>query len=336
MQASPGLHPNGTEAFDLVSVGETMLMFVPDPPQPLDGRVRYRPTVAGAESNVAAFAAALGVRSAWVSRVGDDQFGRHVLQELTGRGVDVCRVERDPRRPTGVAFKELSSDGTRVRYFRRGSAASAMGEGAEQVVRSLHTRLVHVTGITAALSDSCQALVQRLMTDRPAGRTVSFDVNWRPALWTDRDSAVLLTVARASDVVFVGLDEAQALWGVTDVRAVRRMLPEPRVLVVKQGAEGATAFHGDEEVFVPSLEVDVVEPVGAGDALAAGFLVGLLRQLSVKQALRLGTIVAGSALRVTADVGPLPSRTQIEPLLEASDRAWRNATLEPVGTERED
>jgi 2-dehydro-3-deoxygluconokinase len=335
MQESPAHRTAKTEAFDLVGVGETMLMLVPDPPRPLGRDVRYRPTVAGAESNVAAFAAALGIRSAWISRVGDDQFGRHLLQELAGRGVDVCHVERDPRRPTGVAFKELSPDGTQVRYFRRGSAASAMGEGTERVVRSLEPRIVHVTGITAALSDSCQAMVRRLVAARATGSTVSFDVNWRPPLWSDRDPGVLLTVARASDIVFVGLDEAQALWRVTDVRAARRLLPEPRVLVVKQGAAGATAFQGDEEVFVPSLDVDVVEPVGAGDALAAGFLVGLLRGLPVKKALRLGTIVAGSALRVTGDVGPLPAMALIEPLLDASDRAWRNATLEPVGAERE-
>jgi 2-dehydro-3-deoxygluconokinase len=210
-----------------------------------------------------------------------------------------------------------------------------MGEGTRQVVRSLAPRLVHVTGITAALSDSCQAMVRSLVEDRTAGSSVSFDVNWRPALWSDRDPEVLLAAARASDIVFVGLDEAQALWRVADVRAVRRMLPEPGVLVVKQGAAGATAFDGDEEVFVPSLDVDVVEPVGAGDALAAGFLAGLLRGLPVKKALRLGTIVAGSALRVTADVGPLPAMAQIEPLLDASDQVWRNATLEPVGAERE-
>jgi len=161
-------------------------------------------------------------------------------------------------------------------------------------------------------------------------------VNWRPALWKDREPAALLPIARAADVVFVGLDEAQAIWRSADVRAVRRLLPEPPVLVVKQGPAGATVFHGDDEVFVPSLSVDVVEPVGAGDALAAGFLVGLLRRLPVRQALRLGTIVAGSALRVTADVGPLPENAQIEALLDASDEAWRNATLEPLYAELED
>jgi 2-dehydro-3-deoxygluconokinase len=336
MHTSPGRTLAGNEAFDLVSVGETMLMLVPDPPRPLGRGVRYRPTVAGAESNVAAFAAALGVRSAWVSRVGDDQFGRHVVQELGARGVDVCGVEHDTRRPTGIAFKELSPDGTQVRYFRTGSAASAMGEATEKAVRSLRTRVVHLTGITAALSDSCQTLVRALVEDRPEGSTVSFDVNWRPTLWPGREPAVLLPIARASDVVFVGLDEAQALWRTADVREVRRLLPEPRVLVVKQGAAGATAFHGDEEVFVPSLSLDVVEPVGAGDALAAGFLVGLLRELPVKQALRLGTIVAGSALRVTSDVGPLPANAQIETLLRVNDDAWRNATLEAADTERED
>jgi 2-dehydro-3-deoxygluconokinase len=323
-------------ALDVVSVGETMLMFVPDPPQPLGRETCYRPTVAGAESNVASFASALGARSAWISRVGADSFGEYVLDELSARGVDVRLVERDPVRPTGVAFKDISPDGTRVRYFRHGSAASLLDERTERAVRSMPSRLVHVTGITPALSDSCEALVRGLVERRPSGATVSFDVNWRPALWLDRDPALLLSLARAADVVFVGLDEAQALWGARDVRAVRRMLPEPGVLVVKQGADGATAYRGREEVFVPPLPVDVVEPVGAGDALAAGFLVGLLRGRPVKQALRLGTIVAASALRVASDVGPLPDAASIERLLDANDRIWRNATLELARANQED
>lgn len=320
---------------DLVCAGEAMVMLVPEPPEAMSQHTSYRPTVAGAESNVAAFAAALGVRTAWVSRVGDDAFGAYLVAQLAALGVDVTLVERDQDRPTAVAFKEISPEGTRVAYFRRGSAASAMDRSTAAAVRGAGGRILHLSGITPALSGSCEELMTALTTDRAPGTVLSFDVNWRPALWSG-DRSILLRLARAADIVFVGLDEAEALWGLRDVAAVRSLVPEPQILVVKLGATGATAFAGSEQVFVPSLDVRVIDPVGAGDAFAAGFLVATLRELSIKERLRLGTIVAASALRVPADVGPLPSEDHIDALLGLDDRGWSAARLEPLVGQLED
>jgi 2-dehydro-3-deoxygluconokinase len=336
METEQGPQGGDAAAPELVCVGESMVMFVPEPPLPISASATYRPTVAGAESNVAAFGAALGVRTTWVSRVGDDQFGRYVVNELTGHGVDVGYVEPDLHRPTGVAFKEPSPAGTRVTYFRHGSAASAMDEKTAEMVRSLRGRALHLSGITPALSDSCQALVQELVEHRDSGSTVSFDVNWRPKLWRNRDPGILLQLARASDIVFVGHDEAQALWGVTAAADVRRLLPEPPMVVVKQGAVGATAFVGKEAVFVPAFDMRVVEPVGAGDGFAAGFLAGTLRDLDLRERLRLGTIVASSALRVPSDVGPLPPPANIEALLGLTDDEWRDARFGPFAGQVEE
>jgi 2-dehydro-3-deoxygluconokinase len=287
----------------------------------------YRPTVAGAESNVACFAAQLGALSAWVSRLGDDAFGDFVLDQLRGFGVNVDHVERDPCHPTGVAFKEIAVSGTRVSYYRAGSAASHMDARAAQSVRRLGARVVHLSGITAALSTSCDDLLRRLLRESSPGPLISFDVNWRPSLWRRADPAVLLEAARNADVVFVGEDEASEVWGVHDAVSVRALLPEVPQLVVKQGAAGATAFVGDDKTFVPALQVDVVEQVGAGDAFAAGFLVGTLRDLPVKMCLRLGTITAAAALRVPSDVGPVPSPRFVDHLLALDDDDWESARL---------
>lgn len=111
-------------------------------------------------------------------------------------------------------------------------------------------------------------------------------------------------------------------------RAVRDLLPGPRILVVKDGAHAATAFVGPDAHSVPALTVRVVEPVGAGDAFAAGFLSGLLRQLPVERSLRLGHLTAASALRVAADHGPLPDPAVIAALLDADEETWRAATID--------
>jgi 2-dehydro-3-deoxygluconokinase len=172
--------------------------------------------------------------------------------------------------------------------------------------------------------------VHDLVHRRRSGATVSFDVNWRPRLWRHRDPSILLSMARASDIVFVGADEAADLWSTTGVDDVRQLLPEPAVLVVKQGADGATVYSDGGFVQVSALDVDVVEVVGAGDAFAAGFLAGTLAGVDLRTRARFGTILAAAALRVPSDIGPIPSRSERESLLRLSEEEWRRAGLSPV------
>ena len=124
--------------------------------------------------------------------------------------------------------------------------------------------------------------------------------------------------------MFVGLDEAAALWGaaVREPADVRALLPSPRIVVVKDAARGATAFHGGAATHVPALRVDVVEPVGAGDAFAAGFLAELLNGGDAVRCLRSGHLTAASALTVTGDHGPLCDAATRERLLTADEAAW--------------
>jgi 2-dehydro-3-deoxygluconokinase len=310
----------------IVCVGETMAALVPDPVGPLAVATGLRLAVAGAESNVAMYLADHGVPVRWVSAVGDDPFGQRVLAEVAARGVDVSGVRTDPARPTGLLVKDPAPDGTRVHYYRRESAASALGPGllADPALRD--AGLLHLSGITAALSPTCRYLVDKAL-DGPV--PVSFDVNFRPALWPDGGAPrVLRDLADRADVVFVGLDEAQALWGADlgDAADVRALLPGPGVLVVKDGPRAATAYDGTVACTVTAPYVEVVEPVGAGDAFAAGFLAGRHRGDPLTRALRLAHLTAGAALRVSGDHGPLPSAERLAALLGATDDEWLRLT----------
>jgi 2-dehydro-3-deoxygluconokinase len=315
-------------SLDVLCLGETMALFVPAVPGPPDEVVTWTRTVGGAESNVACHLAVLGLRSAWVSAVGDDAFGRAVVSTISSFGVDVAGVAVDPARPTGLYIKESDASGSPVRYYRRGSAASGMGPALLEGLPL--ARVVHTSGITPALSDSCLALM-RALTTAPRSWTLSFDLNWRPALWPDRDPAVLRELAAAADVVFVGADEAERVWNVAEPAEIRALLPEPATLVVKHGADGATVFDGSAApVFQPALKVDVVEPVGAGDAFAAGFLYGTLAGWSPERRLRSGHLRAATALLTHHDVGPsLPSEL-VESLLSASSEEWAAAHITEV------
>ncbi|MBC9717665.1 sugar kinase [Streptomyces sp. TRM66268-LWL] len=245
-----------------------------------------------------------------------------------------------------------------VAYYRAGSAASAMSPANTPV--GADARILHLSGITAALSPDCLALMRELTTRRPGRPLVSFDVNYRVSLWPDPTTAgaTLADLARGADLVFVGEDEAEAAWGITGgPAAIRAALPEPGTLVVKQGSTGATVFHRepsagltveerrssarpqaaeaadrDLTVHVPALTVDVVAAVGAGDAFAAGFLSATLRELPAAQRLRTGHLWAAAALTVAGDMAAPPSRAHADHLAELPDEDWCTLRLGPGWT----
>ncbi|WP_277922075.1 MULTISPECIES: PfkB family carbohydrate kinase [unclassified Streptomyces] len=240
-------HAPADAAPDVVCLGESMVTFLPSRPGRLADVPSFSRAIGGAESNVACALAAAGHRVRWVGRVGRDGFGDHLVETIAGYGVDVTAVGRDPHRPTGVYFRtdeDRATDAHEVVYYRAGSAASAMSPATVPYDSVGSARILHLTGITAALSADCLALMRELTAPRPGRPLISFDVNHRPGLWRDGGAAeVLLELARRADVVFVGADEAERLWGSGDPAAIRAVLGEPAVLVVKRGGEGAVAFE---------------------------------------------------------------------------------------------
>ncbi|MFJ3225811.1 sugar kinase [Streptomyces sp. NPDC086783] len=323
---------------EVVALGESMVTFLPSRPGRLADVPSFERGIGGAESNVACVLASAGHRTRWVSRVGADGFGDHLVEAVTSYGVDTSAVRRDPERPTGIYFRtagDRATDAHEVAYYRAGSAASAMAVDTVDLDAVRSGRVLHLSGITAALSGDCLALLRELTAPRPGRPLVSLDVNHRVHLWQGQEAgAVLLDLARGSDLVFVGEDEAEAAWGVTGgPAAVRAALPEPAALVVKQGERGATYFDGDTATFVPSLHVDVVAPVGAGDAFAAGFLSATLRGLPARERLRHGHLMAAAALTVPGDLAAPCARADADRLAALDDRAWETLRLGPGWTE---
>ncbi|ROP49175.1 MULTISPECIES: sugar kinase [unclassified Rathayibacter] len=235
----------------------------------------------GAELNVAIGLARLGERATWVGRVGDDAVGRRVLRDLQGAGVQTVAVV-DTEASTGLLLKERPSAGrTRVSYYRAGSAGSRLraGDVPDELVETAD--LVHVTGITAALSEDARSAVHSVV-DRAAvaGVPVSFDVNHRASLWRGRDPVPhYRTLATVTRVLFGGRDELALLTGLPEestpeefAEAVRTFAPHLEELVVKDGAHGASVVRAGATEHRPAVPVTVVDTVGAGDAFVAGYL----------------------------------------------------------------
>nr|WP_085208114.1 sugar kinase [Streptomyces sp. Amel2xC10] len=326
---------------DVVALGESMVTFVPTGPGRLADVGHFARGIGGAESNVVCALAAAGHTARWVSRVGADAFGDHLVTAIGAHGVDVASVRRDPERPTGVYFRTADDRSTaahEVAYYRAGSAASAMTVDSVDLTAARAGRILHLSGITAALSQGCADLLRELLRPGPDRPLISFDVNHRPGLWRDGDAGrVLLGLARAADLVFVGEDEAAQAWGVRagDPGAIRDLLPEPETLVVKDGGRGARVFGpaGAPVTHEPALAVDVVSTTGAGDAFAAGFLSATLRGLGARERLRHGHLTAAAALTTPGDTAVPPTRGHADRLAALDDHAWGRLRLGPGWTE---
>ncbi|MGQ5224336.1 sugar kinase [Streptomyces sp. yara] len=343
---------NAPDVVDVVALGESMVTFLPTRPGRLADVPSFHRSIGGAESNVACALAAAGHTTRWVSRVGADGFGDHLVEAIGAYGVDVSHVRRDPSRPTGVYFRtagDRAGDTHEVAYYRAGSAASAMSPAGVDLDAVRAGRVLHLSGITAALSSGCLELMRELTAPHPGRPLISFDVNHRPGLWGDAyGPEVLLDLARGADIVFVGEDEAEEAWGLTGGPVtIREALPEPEVLVVKQGAEGAVAFSPSRgqscrwgcdttprpAAMASALKVDVVATTGAGDAFAAGFLSATLRGLPLTARLRHGHLTAAATLTAPGDLAPPPPRPLADRLATLATPAWETLRLGPGWTD---
>lgn len=319
----------------LVTLGEAMVVLYPDAHRPLAEALTFGSDVGGAEFNVATSLARLGLPTAWVSRLGADGFGERIRRVAADAGLDTSAVELDEARPTGLYVKESTPgpDGvaTRMHYYRRDSAASALGIGMLQsepaaglLGRATH---VHTSGITAALSPATAEATAALRSAVGPHTLVSVDLNFRPRLWHDRDTAPLDALVAQADLLFAGHDEAGAHFGHTDPARLFAAHPRLDAVVLKNDALHASVHRRDgREAQVACLTVEVVEPVGAGDAFAAGFLAGIAEGRDDAASLRLGHALAALTLIGHGD-RPLsvPTAAERETIAAAGDdwAGWR-------------
>jgi len=291
---------------DVVTLGETMVLLWPTGDEILENAVTYARSFGGAESNVCIALARLGHRPRWISRLGDDPFGRYIRASLEREGVQVDAAT-DPAAATAVFFKERVAHGPRrVYYYRRDSAASHLTPADLRPAQFAGARLLLISGITLALSPSCAATVGRAVDlARAAGLRVCVDPNVRPQLWPDPAegrTAMRALIARA-DLALLGDEDAAYLFPGLDEEAVLQAVRTlgPRTVVLKLGARGAWAVQDGEEARIAPYPVTVVDTVGAGDGFNAGFVAGLLHGYALPRRLALGARVGAAAVAVTGD-----------------------------------
>ncbi|WP_188454731.1 sugar kinase [Virgibacillus oceani] len=302
---------------DVITLGETMVLLTPHS----TGLMRYADSfstkVAGAESNVAIGLARLGHQTGWISRLGNDEFGKKIYAFIRGEGVDVSRVTFDDSANTGLFFKEkLACDEWRVKYYRADSAASRMNTADVDELYIADAKYLHVTGITPALSSSCyETALTAIDYAKKNGVKIVFDPNLRRKLWSDEEAKkVLLELASKADIVLPGVDEAQFLFGKLEVEdlAQRFLDNGASVVVMKLGKDGAYFSSKETQQYVKGFPVSqVVDPIGAGDAFSAGLLSGLLDGKDLEQSVSRGNAVGAMVTMADGDVEGLPERDRL-------------------------
>ena len=290
-----------------------MAVLYPARPVGLDRADRILLDIAGTEANTAIGLARLGEQVRFISQVGDDPFGQRIRTTLSREGVDVSYLGTHPEAPTGVFFREPLSDGARrVYYYRAGSAASRMTPGDLSLEAFRGARIVHLSGITPALSTTAAATVLRAIEiAHEVNARVSFDPNYRPRLWSaGRAAATLIELIRGVDILLMSEEDSGVLFGAGDTFGLARAAElGPSTVVLKQAERGAMALSGNQlHRGSPRRVKKVVDTVGAGDGFNAGFLAGMLRGLGVDECLSLGAEIGARAVGKLGDYAGYPKR----------------------------
>lgn len=311
----------------VLTFGETMALMSATQAGPLAHASTLRLGIGGSESNMAIGLQRLGVQAVWCGRVGADSLGELVTREIRAEGVDVRSII-DEAAPTGLMVKERRTpDLQRVSYYRSGSAGSRISP--DDLDRDLirNAALLHVTGITPALSAGAAAvLFEAIATAKAAQVPVSFDLNYRSKLWSQDDAgAVYREIIPLVDIVFAGIDEAEIAVGTSpSAEELARRLSQlgPRQAVIKLGAEGALALIDGDVYRQNAAPVAVVDTVGAGDAFVAGYLAEFVNQALPEARLKTAAATGAFACLVPGDWEGFPRREELS-LLLASEPVLR-------------
>lgn len=305
-------------ALDVVTFGESMVMFIADELGELHEVEHFTRALAGAETNVSTGLARLGYKVGWMSKVGEDTFGKYIMETVKKEGIDISCVKVDGKYRTGFQLKSKTLSGDpKVQYFRKGSAASTISKEDISYDYITSARHLHATGIIPATSITAREYSKEILRiAKESNMTISFDPNLRPSLWSNEKKMIRVVneLAVQADIVLPGISEGKILTGCSKPRDIANyyLCKGVKMVVIKLGAEGAYYRTATEEAVVPGFEVKkVIDTVGAGDGFAVGVISGLLDGLPLDEAVLRGNAIGALAVMAPGDMDGLPTREQL-------------------------
>jgi 2-dehydro-3-deoxygluconokinase/2-dehydro-3-deoxygalactonokinase len=318
---------------DVVALGEPLVQFNPLEEGPLKHAALFEKHAAGSEANVIIGISRLGYKTAYITKLGRDEFSKFILATLMSEDVNVQGVKQIDEKNCGIFFVQRGypipgrSD---VLYFRSDSATKYLEpeDLDEKLIQS--GKIFHVSGITPALSDSCRrTTLEAIRIAKKNGVLVSFDTNYRRKLWTESEAKpTLLEIARSCDFLMTDPDDAKIILGRTPdepsdaLEELGRL--GPSTVVYKLGATMglAASSHGEKATSLP-IKVPVMDQIGAGDAVVAGFLAGYLAEEPLQKSLDMASACSALTVMRKGDFENLPDRTDLEKFLAAKDHGFQ-------------
>ncbi|WP_378955198.1 sugar kinase [Pelosinus sp. sgz500959] len=308
---------------EILTLGEPMALFLADQEGALDQIENFTKLVAGAEVNFAIGMARLGHNVAYITKLGEDPFGKYINNFLLQNKIDTRYVTFDTGHFTGFQMKSKVQVGDpEVFYFRRHSAASHLQPEDINTISWDSVKHLHVTGIPPALSLDCRDVIYELTAiARKKGICISFDTNLRPQLWKSKEEMirVINDLAFRSDIVLPGINEGKILTGSDDPNVIADfyLTKGVKTVIIKLGDKGAFVKTQDTSFFVDGFKVEtVIDTVGAGDGFAVGVVSGLRAGLSLKEAVVRGNAIGALAVMSPGDNDGLPNKQELDKYLK--------------------
>lgn len=302
----------------LILAGEPMGLLIAQSEGPLDSVSSYSLAVAGAEFNVAVGVARLKHQVTYMTKLGNDPFGKRIIRVLNENKIDNEFVSFSDTHKTGFMLKGRVSKGDPdIFYFRSGSAASTLSNDDVDKIDISEYGYIHLTGILPALSkDSREAVYALFKKARSAGLMISFDPNLRPQLWPSKEvmCSTINDMASMADIVLPGTAEGKILMGSDDPQAINDFYLHngAKIVVTKCGADGAFISDGKDNYMVKGYKAKkVVDTVGAGDGFAVGVITGLMEGMSVREAVKRGNAIGAIQVMSRGDNEGLPTMPEL-------------------------
>lgn len=304
---------------EVILAGEPMALFIAESYGPLEEVEHFTRSLSGAEVNVAIGLTRLGHKVSYVTRLGEEPMGHYIENFLKKESIGTEYVTYDSVYKTGFQLKNRVKTGDPYApYYRKGSAASHMSKREIDKINFKEVKLVHITGILPALSESSrEAVFHFIERARENQVMVTFDPNLRPALWesTELMIQVINNIASKCDVILPGASEGLTLMGSEEPEKIADFYQKMGVkkIIIKLGPDGAYVREENESYSIPGFQVEkVVDTVGAGDGFAAGVISGLLENLPLRDSVLRGNAVGAIQVMHSSDNEGLPTKEELE------------------------
>jgi 2-dehydro-3-deoxygluconokinase len=298
---------------DVMTIGDAMITFNPVVNGPLRFVHSFDRKVGGAELNFAIGCSRLGLKTGWISRLGQDEFGRYIYNFVRGEGIDVSEVELVEGYATSLNVKEIMEDGSgRTFYYRHHSPTTALTIDSLDEDLFKKVRILHVTGVFPAIDQAknVDLIKHAIIEAKKHGVLISFDPNIRLKLWSKEEASTALKgFLPYVDILLTGTEEAEILLGTIEPKDIieKSLSYGISYVAIKQGENGSIGYHNGQYIEAPPFRPKkVVDTVGAGDGFDAGFIYGILNNWTLEKTLQFANAIGSMVVSVSGDNEGLP------------------------------